>query len=54
MAEDKELLIGKWTAVHGAGGGNKELEVLFPPGPSFTVESVVEVGQAVVVVLREL
>lgn len=42
------------AAVHGAGGGNKELEILFPPGTSFQVEEATQVGDALIVVLREL
>lgn len=42
------------AAVHGTGGGSKESEVLFPPGTRFLVESVTQLGQAFVVVLREL
>ena len=32
----------------------KEFEVLFPPGSKFVVEKTTEIGQALVVVLREL
>jgi hypothetical protein len=34
--------------------GQKELEVLFPPGSSFIVENVIQTGQAFIVFLREI
>ncbi|MBL8586969.1 MAG: hypothetical protein JNK46_00430 [Methylobacteriaceae bacterium] len=42
------------AAVHGASGGSKELEILFPPGTQFQIEEATQVGNALVVRLKEL